>query len=84
LLFEQVAVRLKDRNIQITLSDNAKDYIMDNSYDPIYGARPLKRFIQKKMETSIGRALIAGEISDGDNILVDAVENDLRFKKLNS
>ncbi len=84
LLFELVAVRLKDRNIKITLSDAAKDYIMRNSYDPIYGARPLKRFIQRKMETSIGRALIAGEITDGDNILVDAVENDLKFNKLNS
>jgi len=56
LLFEKVAERLKDRNIKISLSDDAKDYIMNNSYDPVYGARPLKRFIQRKMETSIGRA----------------------------
>ena len=84
LLFKQVAERLKDRSIEITLSDKAKDYIINNSYDPIYGARPLKRFLQRKMETSIGRALIAGEIMDGDNILIDADENDLKFKKLNS
>lgn len=81
LLFAQVAERLKDRNIEISLSDKAKDLIINNSYDPIYGARPLKRFIQRKMETSIGRALISGEIIDGSNILVDADENDLKFKK---
>ncbi|HWQ29536.1 MAG TPA: AAA family ATPase, partial [Negativicutes bacterium] len=81
LLFEQVAARLRDRNIEITLSDRAKDYIMDSAYDPIYGARPLKRFIQRKMETSIGRALIAGQIVDGEKILIDADENDLRFIK---
>lgn len=82
LLFEQVAERLRDRSIEISLSDSAKDYIMNNSYDPIYGARPLKRFIESKLETSIGRALIAGKIMDGDNILIDADENDLRFEKV--
>ncbi len=82
LIFEQVAERLRDRNIKISLSENAKDYIISNSYDPVYGARPLKRFIQSKMETSIGRALIAGEITDGDNILIDADEKELKFKKI--
>jgi ATP-dependent Clp protease ATP-binding subunit ClpB len=81
LLFAQVAERLKDRNIVMTLSDNAKDYIIDNSYDPIYGARPLKRFIQRKLETSIGRALISGEITDGDSIMIDAENEELKFKK---
>jgi ATP-dependent Clp protease ATP-binding subunit ClpB len=82
LLFEQVAKRLEDRNISLELSDGAREYIMNNSFDPVYGARPLKRFIQKKMETFIGRALISGEINDGDRILIDASDNDLRFIKL--
>jgi len=82
LIFEQLAERLKDRNIKISLSENAKEYIISSSYDPVYGARPLKRFIQRKMETSIGRALIAGEINDGDDILIDADEKELKFKKL--
>lgn len=82
LLFEQVAKRLEDRDIKIELSDRAKDYIMQNAFDPVYGARPLKRFIQKKTETFIGRALIAGEIGDGDRILIDAEGNDLKFMKL--
>ncbi|HPL54231.1 MAG TPA: type VI secretion system ATPase TssH, partial [Bacillota bacterium] len=81
LSVEQSAHRLKDRNIEITLSDDAKNYIINNSYDPVYGARPLKRFIQRKMETSIGRALISGEMTDGDNILIDADEGDLKFTK---
>ena len=82
LIFEQIAHRLKDRNIEIALSDDAKNYIINNSYDPVYGARPLKRFIQRKMETSIGRALISGEMTDGDNILIDADEGDLKFTKV--
>jgi ATP-dependent Clp protease ATP-binding subunit ClpB len=82
LLFEQVAKRLEDRNISLELSDGAREYIMNNSFNPVYGARPLKRFIQKKMETFIGRALISGEINDGDRILIDASDNDLRFIKL--
>jgi len=81
LLFAQVAERLKDRNIEITLSDSAKDYIIESAYDPVYGARPLKRFLQKKMETSIGRALIAGKIADGEKIMVDADGDDLKFVK---
>jgi len=82
LIFKQIAHRLKDRNIEIALSDDAKNYIINNSYDPVYGARPLKRFIQRKMETSIGRALISGEMTDGDNILIDADEGDLKFTKV--
>ncbi|HWR61801.1 MAG TPA: ATP-dependent chaperone ClpB [Clostridia bacterium] len=81
LLFAQVAERLRDRNIEIALSDSAKDYIIESAYDPVYGARPLKRFLQKKMETSIGRALIAGKIADGEKILVDADGDDLKFVK---
>ncbi len=81
LLFAQIVERLRDRNIELSLSDNARDYIINNSYDPVYGARPLKRFLQRKLETSIGRALIAGKIADGENILIDADENDLKFIK---
>ncbi len=82
MLFQQVALRLKDRNIDISLSEAAKDYILRNAYDPVYGARPLKRFIQKKMETFIGRALIAGEIGDGDRVMIDTDSHDLQFKKI--
>ncbi|MFZ5352155.1 MAG: ATP-dependent chaperone ClpB [Bacillota bacterium] len=81
LQFAKIADRLKDRNIALLLEDSAKDYIIDSSYDPVYGARPIKRFMQKKMETFIGRALIAGEINDGDSITITSGEEGLRFNK---
>lgn len=81
LQFRLIAERLLDREIKLTLSDRAKDFIIDRAYDPVYGARPLKRFMQKKMETFIGRALISGEIKDGDEILVDASDGEFIFKK---
>ncbi|MDF2893175.1 MAG: clpB, partial [Clostridia bacterium] len=70
LQFVKIAERLQDRNIKLTLSEDAKEHIINNSYDPIYGARPIKRYMQKNMETFIGRALIAGDIKDGDSIVI--------------
>lgn len=77
--FEKIAERLKDRNIKLALGENAKVQIIDNAYDPVYGARPIKRYLQKNMETFIGRALIAGDIKDGDSIVIDSVEGKLTF-----
>lgn len=82
MLFDQVALRLKERNIEIQLGEHAKDYILRNAYDPVYGARPLKRFIQRKMETFIGRALISGEISNGDRVMIEVGVSDLEFRKI--
>lgn len=79
--FEKIAERLKDRNIKLALGENAKVQIIDNAYDPIYGARPIKRYLQKNLETFIGRALIAGDISDGDSIVIDSVEGKLTFTR---
>ena len=63
--------RLCDKNITCTLTDAAKEFVINGGYDAIYGARPLKRFIQKNIETLIGRQIIAGKISDGQAITVD-------------
>jgi ATP-dependent Clp protease ATP-binding subunit ClpB len=81
LQFVKIAERLQDRNIKLTLSEDAKEHIINNSYDPIYGARPIKRYMQKNMETFIGRALIAGDIKDGDSIVIDSAEGKLIFTK---
>ncbi|MDF2533626.1 MAG: clpB, partial [Clostridia bacterium] len=77
--FGKIAERLKDRNIKLSLGEKAKVQIIDNAYDPIYGARPIKRYLQKNMETFIGRALIAGDIKDGDSIVIDSVEGKMTF-----
>jgi ATP-dependent Clp protease ATP-binding subunit ClpB len=81
LQFAKIAERLQDRNIKLILSDNAREHIIENAYDPVYGARPLKRYLQKHMETFIGRALISGEIIDGDSIVIDSAEGKLTFRK---
>ena len=63
--------RLEDKELKVILTDAAKKYVIDNAYDPIYGARPLKRFLQRKVETLIGRMIIAGETHEGSTLIVD-------------
>ena len=63
--------RLADRNISVELSDAAKAFIVENGYDPIYGARPLKRFLQKHVETLSAKLILAHEVSEGDTIFID-------------
>ena len=67
--------RLKDRQIQIELTPGAKDLIADAAYDPVYGARPLKRYIQKSVETLSGRLILSGEVREGSTIVIDADES---------
>ncbi len=71
--------RLAERNIEITLSDAAKEYIAREGYDPVYGARPLKRFLQRRIGTPLSRKLIAGEITDGSHITVELKAGELVF-----
>ena len=74
LLLHGLKSRLADRRIEIEVSDEAKDFLGQQGYDPVYGARPLKRFLQRELETRIGRKLIAGEIPDG-SVLEVALAN---------
>ena len=75
IFLEDVKKRLKDKNITMSITEEAKELLAREGYDPVYGARPLKRYIENTLETSIARMIIAGEIYDGSNITVDA-END--------
>ena len=63
--------RLEDQKIYLELTDGAKDYIIEEGYDPIYGARPLKRFLQKHVETLSAKLILADEVREGDTILID-------------
>ncbi len=69
--------RLIEQKIAITLTDPAKQFILDNAYDPLFGARPLKRYLQREVETLIGREIVAGHVMEGDNIVVDVEAGDL-------
>ena len=69
--------RLSDRNIKLEVSEDAKNFIADNSYSKVYGARPVKRYLQKHIETPIARLLIQGEVQDYQTIYIDKHEADL-------
>ena len=71
LLVADLNRRLSDKHLTITLTDRARDFIVDSAYDPIYGARPLRRFVQHSVETLIGRKIIAGDVSEGATLTVD-------------
>ncbi len=77
LLLEELNRRLKDRDIKVELSDEAKRYVADHGYDPVFGARPLKRFLQKHVETLSAKLILADEVSGGDTIWIDVKDEKL-------
>ncbi len=80
LQLKQLRDRLADRRITIELTDAAKEHIAREGYDPVYGARPLRRFLQRHVETPIARKIIAGEIRDGMHVVVDFKDGQLTFE----
>jgi ATP-dependent Clp protease ATP-binding subunit ClpB len=77
LQVDLLRLRLADQGVAITLTDRARDHFADAGYDPVYGARPLRRLIQRSLETQIGRRLLAGDVGRGDTVVVDAAEGKL-------
>ncbi len=75
--------RLQDRRIRFEMTEEARAFIARAGYDPVYGARPLKRYIQRQLETRIARALIAGDILDGATITVDVADGELVIRHRN-
>ncbi|NLP50694.1 ATP-dependent chaperone ClpB [Bacillus sp. RO1] len=76
-LIKDLQKRLEDKHLTLNLSDEAKRFIADSAYDPVFGARPLKRFIQKHIETLIAKEIIKGSIQDFQEIIIDAEEGKL-------
>jgi ATP-dependent Clp protease ATP-binding subunit ClpB len=74
--------RLADLQISMTLTDDALDYLTDIGFDPVYGARPLKRAIQRELETITAKGILKGDFTDGDTILVRAHDNGLVIEKV--
>jgi ATP-dependent Clp protease ATP-binding subunit ClpB len=72
LLVEDLRRRLADRRLTLELTEAARRHIAAEGFDPVYGARPLRRYLQHQLETRIGRALLAGDVPDGATITVDA------------
>ena len=80
----RLAQRLRDRHINVQFTDNAKKQLMDESYDPAFGARPLKRTIQQRLENKLAEELLEGKFAEGDTIKIDADAHTFTFEKLNS
>ena len=77
LLMVELNKRLEDREIKVELSEAARTYIIDHGYDPVYGARPLKRYLQKHVETMAAKCILADEVGLGDTIYIDVNEDGL-------
>lgn len=77
LLVDDINKRLADKELVVALSDSAKQFIVDNGYDPVYGARPLKRYLQKNVETLAARLILSDGVHTGDTIRIDVVDGKL-------
>lgn len=79
LSMKDIEDRLKDRDITLRMTDEAKRFIAGEAYDPAYGARPVKRFLQRSVETQLAGEIIRGNIKDGDNVVLDSDGEKLTF-----
>jgi len=77
LMMDDLNKRLADRDIHVALTPNAQDYIVEHGYDPVYGARPLKRFLQKHVETLSAKLILEDKVQQGDTIQIDATDGQL-------
>ena len=82
LQLERLRARLAERGIELELTDDAKQVLAEAGWDPTYGARPLKRAIQRLVENPLALRLLEGDFADGDTIRVDAEDGEIRFEKV--
>lgn len=80
LLLSNLQARLDERKITLVLTDQAKEFIAREAYDPVYGARPLLRYLQHHLETPLAREIIAGRLHDGQELVVDEMDGSLGFQ----
>jgi len=80
LQVESLRKRLAAQRIGLKLSEAARKFIASEAYDPVYGARPLKRYIQREVETLVARGVITGSFSEGHTVVVDVIEGHLRLR----
>ena len=81
LMLDEVRRRLAERSIGIEVTEAAKDWLEDEGFDPVYGARPLRRAVERRVENVIAKRILAGEYRDGDTIIVDASADGLTFAR---
>ncbi|WJE53795.1 ATP-dependent chaperone ClpB [Bacillus cereus] len=76
-IVKELQERLAERHISVELTESAKEFVVESGFDPMYGARPLKRYVQRQIETKLARELIAGTITDNSHVVVDVENNEL-------
>ena len=81
LLLGELNRRLAEKQLTVQLTEEARQFIIDSAYDPAFGARPLRRFVQHTVETLISRRIIAGEVEPGDTLDVDCVNGALEVRR---
>lgn len=77
LLLKDLNNRIADKELKLSMTEEARNYVIRNGYDPIYGARPLKRFLQKNVETLVAKEILSGNLRGGDTIVLDFNQNGL-------
>ena len=77
LLVASLAKRIEERRLRLTITDRAKDFIVDHGYDPVYGARPLKRYLQSKVETLLAKKMLSADLEPGSELIVEERDGDL-------
>ncbi|MGN9166162.1 ATP-dependent chaperone ClpB [Tissierellaceae bacterium HCP3S3_D8] len=80
LQIEEIKLRLEDRQIDIDFTEEAKELVLNKAYSIQYGARPVKRYLQKELETKIGRMIIGGELKDKDTVIIEVEDNELKLR----
>lgn len=80
ILISSLSKRLAEKQLKLTVTDRAKDFIIEHGYDPVYGARPLKRYIQSKVETLLARVMLSGELKPNSTLITDAENGELSVR----
>ena len=81
IMLKDVAERLVEREVTLTLTDAAKEALVKEGYDRVYGARPLRRTLERRVENALSRRILSGEFADGDHVVVDYVDGEYTFAK---
>ena len=81
LLIADINKRIEDKELHLTISEAAKDFIAEEAYEPAYGARPLKRYLQKNVETLLAKKILADEVRTGDRLVLDVENGSLIIRK---
>ena len=77
IMVSSLRIRLEKKSLKLEITDDAKKLIIDRGFDPLYGARPLRRYLQSNVETLIARTILSGDLSAGSTLTIDVADNDL-------